>query len=147
MWTISLNWVLFLSYLWFHATQNTQIYLRMIEPQKGISAWFSQNRMVRFWKPEYPVSAVLTLTGAKLTPSLSFSPNSQEHPVESLLDPLVENFLIPPWNPSILNWFQLSKDRRLQFPLRFHLFQGILIPPFDLLAPWMDLKCLKYIAL
>ncbi len=61
--------------------------------------------------------------------------------------PLGGDFLIPPWNPSILKWFHLSKDRILHFPLRFHLFQGIFDSPLDLLAPWMDLKFLKHIAL
>jgi hypothetical protein len=78
MWAASLKLGYKPFYHWFQAYQSTQISLNRLEHKNGSFVWFSQNRMVRFWKLEYPVSAVLTLLGVKLTPSLPFSPNSQE---------------------------------------------------------------------
>jgi hypothetical protein len=96
-------------------------------------------------KQDNLVSAVLSLPGVKLTPSLSFSPNSQEQSCRSSQDPHWKFFgsSVESWS----SWVNSTAEQLVSpLPLRFSPSQDILTPSSDLLMLLIDSKLLQCIA-
>jgi hypothetical protein len=130
------------SYLWFQDSNASRLPLKGFGHQYGLLQLSSQNRTVRFWKQDCPVSAFLTPTLGETYPFTLISFPLSRIVCEKLLGPLGVDFLIPPWNLGVLGLIQLPKNRCIRFPHQFFLFLMYFHLLVDLFATWIDLKFL-----